>query len=205
MSKLALIDHDHAALDHDLCVQHVPIPRQRVAIEQDDVGELSFLQRAQIIAHLDVRGGVGSHELDDVLHGKHQIETLQFMFQAGSWVIACIGAVAVDDTSIPRCARIYSLVPGFLASAVPVQNRLRPGFPISESRFVVFDKHAKDRNSETDRRQLLRAGSSDSLGILKAQPAKVRSMNKLWYTGLEGSHHGLWTHRVYLDPHARFL
>src|SRR5215831_18946248 len=127
------------------------------------------------------------------------------MFQAGPWVITGVGAVTIDDTSIPRRARIHSFVARFLTSALPVQDRLRPRFAISESRFVVVGKHTKDRDSEANRRQLLGARSRHSLGIFKAQPAEVGSMNELWYAGIDRSHHGLWTHRVYLDPHAGFF
>ncbi len=63
-----LIDHDHTALDHNLCIQHIPIALQRIAAQENNVRKLTLLQRPEIVAHLDVRCGVRSHELDDVLH-----------------------------------------------------------------------------------------------------------------------------------------
>src|SRR5262245_3008210 len=127
------------------------------------------------------------------------------MLQAGFGVIPCVGSVTVDDTGIPRGARIHRFVAGFLPSTVPIQDRLRPGFAITESRLVVIGKHTKDGDSKADCRQLFRAGCSHSLRIFKAQPAEVGSMDQLWYTGIDCSHHGLWTHGMYLDPHAGFL
>src|SRR5262249_350170 len=125
--------------------------------------------------------------------------------QAGFWVIACVSSVTIDDTGIPRRARIHGFVAGFLTAAIAIEDRLRPRFAITESRLVVVGKHAKDRDSETDRRQLLRAGCGHSLCILKAQPAEVGSMDQLWYTGIDSRHHGLGTHGMYLDPHTGFL
>ena len=79
------------------------------------------------------------------------------------------------------------------------------GSAVPETRLVVIGKHAEDRHSEPDRRQLLHARGRNSLGVLEAQPAEMWRVDKLGHARVDGGHHGLWTHRVYLDPDADFL
>ena len=45
----------------------------------NDVGKLAGFERAELIAHLDVRCRVRTHQLDDVLHREHQVERLEFV------------------------------------------------------------------------------------------------------------------------------
>jgi hypothetical protein len=65
---LALVDDDYTALQDDFGFQHVPVAFQRIAVEKDEIGQFARLQGSELIAHLDVRGGVRAHQLDDVLH-----------------------------------------------------------------------------------------------------------------------------------------
>src|SRR5688572_13556616 len=41
-ARLASVDDDHAPLDHHPGFQPVPIPFERIAVEQDDVGQLAW-------------------------------------------------------------------------------------------------------------------------------------------------------------------
>src|SRR5687768_6594125 len=81
-NRLALVHNDDAALDYDFRFQQVPVAVERIAGEEDHVSQLTSLQRPKVLALLNEGGGVGPHELDDVLHRKHQIEGAQFMREA---------------------------------------------------------------------------------------------------------------------------
>src|SRR5689334_12825264 len=81
----ALIGYDYTALDDQPGVQQIPVAIQRIAIDDDDVGELADFERPEPIAHLDECGRVGSHHLDEVSRREHEIQRSQFMGQAGFW------------------------------------------------------------------------------------------------------------------------
>lgn len=46
-----------------LGVQQIPVARKRIALDEHDVGNLSRLERAELIGHLDVRRRVRTREL----------------------------------------------------------------------------------------------------------------------------------------------
>src|SRR5215831_7163601 len=75
LSKRALsfIDYNHSAFDYDFRLQPIPIALQRIAVDQNDIGQLARLQRSKLTAHLDIRRGIRPHDLNEVLHREHQI------------------------------------------------------------------------------------------------------------------------------------
>src|SRR3989454_6463581 len=127
------------------------------------------------------------------------------MLQTGFRLIVGVRAIVVIHAGIPRRARIHGFVTGLAAAALSIEDGLRPWFAVPEARLVIISKHAEDRHSETGRRQLLNSGGGYPLGVLLGEPAKMRGMNELGYTGIDGSHHGLRAHRMDLDPDAGFL
>src|SRR5262245_1945853 len=200
-----LIHDHHATLYDNLRLQPVPVALERVAIEQDDVGELAGFERAELIAHLNVRGSVRSHDLDHVLHREHEIERLQLVFESGFRVVRGVGAVAEHRARIEDRARVHRHVPGFFAQSHAADDRLRPVLAITEARFVVVGKDAEHRCAETDRRQDLRARSRELLGILDAREVLVRQMHQKRDAGTDSGHHRRCAHGVNLDQHAGLL
>src|SRR5687768_3057163 len=71
---LALVDHDLALPEHDLRLQHLVDVLRGVAIQQDYVGDLAHLERADLIGHPHVAGGVGADDAVDVGHREHDAE-----------------------------------------------------------------------------------------------------------------------------------
>src|SRR5215831_9654337 len=101
------------------------------------------------------------------------------MFETGFRLIVRVRAIAVHDAGVPRCSRIHSLVAGFAAAAFSVNDGIRPGFTVAETRLVVVCKHAEHRNSEADGRQLLHVGGGYTLGIFLSKPPEVRSVDQM--------------------------
>src|SRR5690348_9934188 len=70
----ALIGYDYSTFDHESGIQQIPVAVQRIAIDDDDVGELAHFECPELIAHLDEGGRVWSHQLDEVLRREHQVQ-----------------------------------------------------------------------------------------------------------------------------------
>src|SRR5262245_44894556 len=78
-----LIGNDDASLNHELRIQQVPVTVEGASVHEYDIGQFARFECAKFIAHLDVRSGVRSHQLDDVLHREHEVEGLQLVLEAG--------------------------------------------------------------------------------------------------------------------------
>src|SRR6186997_3599608 len=66
-----LVDDDLSVLQHDLGFQHLVDIQRRVAVDQDDVGTLSRLERPDLIGHADVPCRVRPDDPVDVRHREH--------------------------------------------------------------------------------------------------------------------------------------
>src|SRR6187402_3528436 len=79
MTALPLVDDNLAFFQHDLRFQHFVDVQRRIAVDQDDVGELACLERADLIGHADVARGVEPDDAVNVGHREHDAVRLQLV------------------------------------------------------------------------------------------------------------------------------
>src|SRR4051812_7207860 len=130
LAALPLIDDDDATLDDDLGVQQIPVPIERIAVEDDDVRELARFERAPVIALVNERGGVRTHQLDDVLRREHHVDRLELVRESVLRQISRVGAESVDDARIPQRARVDGLLAGF-TSIASAPDAFRPRLAVA--------------------------------------------------------------------------
>src|SRR5205085_649379 len=104
---LAFVDYHDPALDYHFRLQPVPIAFPWIAVEKNKIGELTRIQRSQLVSHLDVGGRIRPHHLDQVLRREHHIEDLQLVIEPSFRIVGRIGAVAENGACIPDRPRIH--------------------------------------------------------------------------------------------------
>ena len=92
------------------------------------------------------------------------------MFQAGSWLVVCVRAVAENAAGVPDRPGIDDHESRFLAHSHAVQeigadNRFGPRLAVPEPRLVVIRKYAEYGRAETNRPQNVRARSGQLLRV----------------------------------------
>ena len=76
------IDDNGSALHHNLHVEEVVIKSSGSPSTSTISASLPALERSEVLAFLDERGGVRSHQLNDVLRRKHQTQRAQLVLQS---------------------------------------------------------------------------------------------------------------------------
>jgi len=67
----ALVDHNLAAAHHNFGVQHRIDVVERIAFHQNDVGQLTRLERSDLVFHVQIGGRIVRQTFDDIVLGEH--------------------------------------------------------------------------------------------------------------------------------------
>src|SRR5688572_21959331 len=114
MAASAMIDDDLAALHDDGDVHEIEDQLQRIAVDDREIGDVARRDGTELVRHLDERGRVRTHELDDVARREHQVQHFQLVVQTVDRQVVRVGAETVDDAVVPERPR----VDGFLAGGI---------------------------------------------------------------------------------------
>jgi len=76
---LDAVDDDAAPFDDDVDVEQRVLVGERIGAENDDVRDLTDLERAQVLALADGDRGVLRHDGDQILVREHERERSEFM------------------------------------------------------------------------------------------------------------------------------